>query len=105
MFLLMTDRSSRNIFTGGLTETAPEQSSECRLWRQVLSQAISDAYLNDRKQRQSVAEWIASNDFRTVCDFAFVDFFEMRKIFDNILSRRGEEAREEGREIKQLLER
>ena len=50
-------------------------------------------------------EWIASNDFRTVCDFAFVDFFEMRKIFDNILSRRGEEAREEGREIKQLLER
>ena len=50
-------------------------------------------------------EWIAYNDFRTVCDFAFVDFFEMRKIFDNILSRRGEEAREEGREIKQLLER
>jgi|TARA_R100000455_G_C6268477_1_gene123956 hypothetical protein len=50
-------------------------------------------------------EWIASNDFRTVCDFAFVDVFEMRKIFDKILSGKGREAREEGREIKQLLER
>ena len=101
----MTDRSSKSIFTGSLTETDPERSSECQLWRQVLSQAISDAYLNDIKQRQSVEEWVASKDFRTVCDFAFVDFFEMKKIFNKILDTKGEEAREEGREIKQLLER
>ena len=105
MFLLMTGRSSKNIFIGGLTETDPEQSSECRLWRQVLSQAISDAYLSDQKQRQSVTEWIASKDFRTVCDFAFVDFFQMKKIFYTILDMKGNEAREEGKEIKQLLDR
>ena len=103
MFLLMTDRSSRSIFTGGLTETDPEQSSECRLWRQVLSQAISDAYLNDTKKRQSVVEWVASSDFKTVCDLAFVEVTEMRKFFKKILSLHSEEARDEGKDIKQLL--
>ena len=103
MFLLMTDRSSRNIFTGGLTETDPEQSSECRLWRAVISQSISDAYLPHKRQRQLVNNWVDTDDFIDVCDLASVDTRMMRKNIKYILSIHPSVGREEGKKIKELL--
>tara|TARA_R110002020_G_scaffold473762_3_gene703530 strand:+ start:527 stop:835 length:309 start_codon:yes stop_codon:yes gene_type:complete len=101
----MTDRSNRRIFIGRLTETAPELSSECRLWRQVISQAISDAYLDDMKQKNIVSDWVHTQDFVTVCDFASVEFEQMKINFEEILSMKPALAKMKGRLIKHLLEK
>ena len=101
----MIDRSNKKTFIGRLTETAPEQSSECRLWRQVISQAISDAYLEDKKQKNIVSEWVQTQDFVTVCDFASVEFEQMKRNFEEILSMKPALAKMKGRLIKHLLEK
>lgn len=105
MFTRMTDKLNRKIFTGRLTETAPELSSECHLWRQVISQAISDAYLDDIKQKEIVSDWIDTSDFDTVCDLASVGSNQMRKNFKEILLMRPAIAKMKGRLLKHLLEK
>lgn len=105
MFTRMTDKLNKRTFTGRLTETAPELSSECRLWRQVISQAISDAYLDDIKQKEVVSEWINTQDFDTVCDLASVGANQMRKNFEEVLLMRPAIAKMKGRLIKHLLEK
>ena len=76
----MTGKLNRRIFTGGLIGKTQEQLSECHLWRAVLSQAISDAYLNEPKERDVIEVWIHSDDFITVCDFADIDYHKMKII-------------------------
>ena len=80
----MTDRLSRRIFTGGLIGKGLEQSSECHLWRAVISQAISDAYLNEPKEREIIEMWIHTEDFITVCDLADIDYDKMKNNFLHI---------------------
>lgn len=70
----------------------------------MLSQAISDAYLKDEKQKKNVLEWITSKDFKTVCDCAYVDFDKMTKIFYKIIHADEEEARKNGKIIKSILD-
>jgi hypothetical protein len=105
MFTKMTDKLNKKTFTGRLTETAPELSSECRLWRQVISQAISDAYLDDVKQKEIVSDWIDTPDFDTVCDLASVSSGQMRKNFKEILLMKPAIAKMKGRLLKHLLEK
>ena len=101
----MTDRLNRRIFTGGLIGTSQELLSECRLWRAVISQAISDAYLNEPKERWAVMEWIYTEDFETVCDLADIDARIMRDNFYYILQAKSAIARYEGRKLKDLIDK
>tara|TARA_E500000318_G_scaffold29279_1_gene29253 strand:+ start:3642 stop:3860 length:219 start_codon:yes stop_codon:yes gene_type:complete len=71
----------------------------------VVSQAISDAYLEDLKQKKSVLEWINSPDFDTVCDLASLDTSKMKKNIIEILSMKPALAKMKGRLLKHLLER
>lgn len=101
----MTDKLSRRIFTGGLIGKTQEQSSECHLWRAVISQAISDAYLNDIREKTSVVEWIGTDDFVIVCDLADIDHEKMLNNFHYILSAKVPIARYEGRKLKDLIDK
>ena len=101
----MTDKLSRRIFTGGLIGKDQEQSSECHLWRAVISQAISDAYLDDRRQKSEVVSWLDTEDFITVCDLADIDHRKMKNNFRYILTQKKPIARYEGRKLKDLIDR
>jgi len=101
----MTGKLSRRIFTGGLIGKTQEQSSECHLWRAVISQAISDAYLNEPKERDIIEVWIHSEDFITVCDLADIDSSKMKNNFVYILNVKEPIARYEGRKLKDLIDR
>jgi hypothetical protein len=71
----------------------------------VISQAISDAYLDDIKQKETVSDWIDTSDFDTVCDLASVGSNQMRKNFKEILLMRPAIAKMKGRLLKHLLEK
>jgi uncharacterized protein len=71
----------------------------------VISQAISDAYLNDLKERDAVAHWINTKDFVTVCDLADIDWESMRENFQYILDSKAAVARYEGRKLKDLIDK
>jgi len=101
----MTGKLSRRIFTGGLIGKTQEQSSECHLWRAVISQAISDAYLNEPKERDIIEVWIHSEDFVTVCDLADIDSSKMKNNFIYILDAKEPIARYEVRKLKDLIDR
>lgn len=101
----MTGKLSRRIFTGGLIGKGQEQSSECHLWRAVISQAISDAYLNEPKERDIIELWVHSEDFVSVCDLADIDYDKMRNNFIYILEAKEPIARYEGRKLKDLIDR
>ena len=101
----MTGKLSRRIFTGGLIGKDQEQSSECHLWRAVISQAISDAYLNDPKERGVVEAWVHTDDFITVCDLADIDWEKMKNNFIYIFEAKEPIARYEGRKLKDLIDR
>lgn len=101
----MTGKLSRRIFTGGLIGKGQEQSSECHLWRAVISQAISDAYLNDERQKDDVIKWLRTEDFVTVCDLADIDHRKMKNNFLYILTQKEPIARYEGRKLKDLIDR
>jgi hypothetical protein len=99
----MTDKSNQRLYTMGLINKIPEQLSECRLWRAVISQSISDAYLPHKRQRQLVNNWVDTDDFIDVCDLASVDTRMMRKNIKYILSIHPSVGRQEGKKIKELL--
>lgn len=101
----MTGKSNRNTYTGDWTRTAPELSSECRLWRAVISQAISDAYLDDLKNKRNVQEWVGTEDFTAVCDLASMNPEYMKKIFNQILKMKPAIARFEGRRLKEIIDK
>jgi len=71
----------------------------------VISQAISDAYLNEPKERDIIEVWIHSEDFVTVCDLADIDSSKMKNNFIYILDAKEPIARYEGRKLKDLIDR
>ena len=101
----MTVKLRKNISTGGLIRRTQGQSSECHLWRAVISQAISDAYLNDLRERDAVADWITTRDFIVVCDLADVNWLAMKENISFILGSKSSVARCEGRKLKDLIDR
>ena len=101
----MTGKLRKSISTGELTKTHQELSSECRLWRQVISQAISDAYLDDAREKDAVAYWITTADFVSVCDLADIEWRAMQENLNHILCASSAVARYEGRKLKDLIDK
>ena len=71
----------------------------------MISQAISDAYLDDPKNKRNVIDWIDTEDFVSVCDHASVNPDFMKKKFKEILSMKPPIARFEGRRVKDLIDK
>lgn len=71
----------------------------------MISQAISDAYLNDERERGAVELWIETDDFVTVCDLADMDWEKMKNNFIYILEAKEPIARYEGRKLKDLIDK
>jgi hypothetical protein len=70
-----------------------------------VSQAISDAYLNDQREKDAVAHWVTTKDFVTVCDLADIDWESMKENFEHILKSKSAVARYEGRKLKDLIDK
>ena len=71
----------------------------------MISQAISDAYLNDEKDRFAVEQWLETEDFQTVCDLADICSSKMRDNFLHILNSKSAIARYVGRKLKDLIDK
>ncbi len=86
-----------------MTETHPELSSECRLWRSVLGQSIRDIYEGKAQARNDVFTWMRSNDFVTVCDFAEVQPDNMRQEMLNLAALPVMTAKHYGRRLREQI--
>ena len=102
--MLMTDKSSRSIYTGDWTETDQELMSECRLWKYVICQAVSDAYLGSTKEKLEVSEWVLSKDFSHVCDLAEMNAENLQEHFKVILTSKSVVARYLGEKLKRTIQ-
>lgn len=72
----MTGKSERSTSTGTSIKNDQEPLSEyalCLMWRQVIAVSITDAMATKRSIRLEVLEWINSEDFGDVCDFAGIN--------------------------------
>jgi len=95
-----TGKSRRSILSGTSIETIHDPKSALRLWRAVISQAFADAASEKRHHRISVATWLLSRDFDTVCGLAMLNPVTVKKVTATILA----ETPERGQKIyKKLL--
>jgi hypothetical protein len=78
--------------------------SECRLWKYVICQAISDSYLGNAKEKLSVSKWILSQDFSDVCDLAELNADRLFKMIKEILVSKPVVARYLGERLKKTIQ-
>jgi len=102
--MLTTDKSKKKLFIGVWTETHHELTSESRLWKHVICQAISDAYLGSPKEKLAVAEWIMSDDFSNVCDLATLNSDRLSKMIKEILTSKSVVARYLGERLRKVIQ-
>ena len=53
--------------------------TESLLWRSCLGQCIRDLSSTNPREREDVLEWMASEDFAIVCEYAEVDPEQMKE--------------------------
>ncbi len=102
--MLMTDKSNKKSFIGGWTETHHELTSESRLWKHVICQAISDSYLGNKRQKLAVGQWIVSDDFIMVCDLSSLNSDRMEKLIKEILTSKPVVARYLGEKLRKVIQ-
>jgi hypothetical protein len=78
--------------------------SECRLWKHVICQAISDSYLGSAKEKLKVAEWLMSEDYVTCCDMAELHPENLHKLIKEILTSKPVVARYLGERLKKVIQ-
>jgi len=78
--------------------------SECRLWKYVMCQAISDLYLGSPKEKLNVATWMKSNDFDDVCDMAELNSSKLKIHLENIATSKPVVARYLGERLKRVIQ-
>lgn len=101
----MTDRSKKSTYSGVSINSHPELSSEFRLWRAVVSQAISDVYLDNPRHKLEVLEWLETDDFEVVCDLADLNADFVAKSIRNIAESKPAIARFYGRKVKDVIDK
>ena len=102
--MLMTDKSNRSMFIGVWIEPHHELTSESRLWKHVMCQAISDSYLGSPKEKLSVGKWLKSDDFSMVCDLGSLNAEEMSKLVKEILTSKPIVARYLGERLRRVIQ-
>ena len=102
--MLMTDKLNKNLYTGGWTEAHHELTSESRLWKHVMCQAISDSYLGTHHEKTEVARWIKSEDFDYVCDHSNLNSEHLFKMIKEILTSKPVISRYLGERLKRVIQ-
>ena len=102
--MLMTDKSSKSTYIGDWIERDLELMSECRLWKYVMCQAISDLYLGSPKEKLNVAMWVKSNDFDDVCDMAELNSSRLKTHLEKIATSKPIVARYLGEKLKRTIQ-
>ena len=100
----MTDKLSKSTYSGDWIEKDLELKSECRLWKYVMCQAISDLYLGSTKEKVNVATWMKSNDFDDVCDMAELNSSKLKIHLENIATSKPVVARYLGERLKRVIQ-
>lgn len=59
-------------------------SSERILFLHVLAQALIDTTVGNKEVRKEAVDWIGTEDFEAVCDFAGTDVQEMHRLFRKV---------------------
>ena len=78
--------------------------SECRLWKYVICQAISDSYLGTEREKISVLKWVKSPDFINVCDLAELNADRLKDHFKIILNSKPVVARYLGEKLRRVIQ-
>jgi len=99
-----TDKLNKSLFIGAWTETHHELTSECRLWKHVMCQAISDSYLGTYHEKLDVGRWIKSEDFDYVCDHSNLNSEHLFKMIKEILTSKPVIARYLGERLKRVIQ-
>ena len=81
----MIDKSKRNTYGIGLTKKNLGLTSESRLSRSVVCQAISDLYMGKKKDKMRGIEWWGIDDFIACCDFACINPENLQKFIQEII--------------------
>ena len=102
--MLMTDKSNKSTFIGVWIEPHHELTSESRLWKHVMCQAISDSYLGSSREKVSVGKWLKSEDFSMVCDLGSLNAEEMSKLIQEILMSKPVVARYLGERLRRVIQ-
>jgi hypothetical protein len=102
--MLMTDKLSRSTFIGDWTERDLELMSECRLWKHVMCQAISDLYLGSTREKLSVSKWIESPDYEFVCDMAELNASKLKIHLKKIATSKPIVSRYLGERLKKTIQ-
>ena len=102
--MLTTDKSNKNIYIGDWIEPHHELTSESRLWKHVICQAISDSYLGNKRQKLAVGQWIVSEDFIMVCDLSSLNSDRMEKLIKEILTSKPVVARYLGEKLRKVIQ-
>lgn len=102
--MLMTDKLSKSTYIGDWIERDQELMSECRLWKHVMCQAISDLYLGNPKEKLKVAIWMKSNDFDDVCDMAELNSSRLKVHLNEIANSKPLVARYLGERLKRTIQ-
>ena len=102
--MLTTDKLSKNIYTGVSIGSNQELTSELRLWRLVVCQAISDSYLGTSKEKLAIGIWISGNDCDHVCDLADLNAENIKKAIKEILESKPIVGRYLGEKLKKIIQ-
>ena len=102
--MLMTDKSSKSTYIGDWIEKDRELMSECRLWKHVICQAISDSYLGSAKEKLKVGEWLLSEDYVVVCDLAELHAENLSVMLKEILMSKPVVARYLGERLRKTIQ-
>ena len=100
----MTAKLSKSTYIGDWIERDQELMSECRLWKYVMCQAISDLYLGNPKEKLKVAISMKSNDFDDVCDMAELNSSRLKVHLNEIANSKPLVARYLGERLKRTIQ-
>ena len=84
--MLTTDKSRENLSRTRYQKQDQGLTSELELWKAVLFQAILDCASQNDKERLEVAQWVDTQDFDTVCEFADMNAPMLAMEINNLLS-------------------
>ena len=90
--------------TGDSIEIIQDPISALRLWRTVISQAMSDASSEKKYHRVSVATWLLSKDFERVCDLASLQPEAVRQIIARLLAETPTRSQEISKRLISIIE-
>lgn len=77
-----------SIYAALLDQPGTSLTSERILWLHVVAQALIDSSLTNKEVRDEAVEWVGTEDFEEVCNFAGLDPLFMHNLFKSVINDR-----------------